>query len=200
MAVTPACRLARTAVLPATALALAAGLVSGCKGQVAVSEQSAPPPVSAATATASDPAATSAAPATSAGPATSAAPVATAATQQASTGSLSVSISSPVSLSGSTAAPVSCVTGLSYRASVASAVVHGDQVSYTVAIARYRGPGSYPAVVAVTLRQSTGVVTTIAGVSRVPAAITAAGGSFSVSATGSGGRTFTGSLTWTCGT
>jgi hypothetical protein len=34
----------------------------------------------------------------------------------------------------------------------------------------------------------------------VPAAITATGGSFSVSATGSGGRTFTGSLTWTCGT
>ena len=120
--------------------------------------------------------------------------------QAAGPGSLSVSVTSPVTLSGSAAAPVSCVTGLSYRASVTSAVIHGDQVSYTVAIARYRGPGSYPAVVAVTLRQSTGVVTTIAGVSRVPAAITATGGSFSVSATGSEGRTFTGSLTWTCGT
>ncbi len=94
---------------------------------------------------------------------------------------------------------MSCATGLNYRASVTSAVIRGDQISYAVAIARYRGPGSYPAVVAVTLRQSTGVVTTIAGVSKVPAAITAKGGSFSVSATGSGGRTFTGSLTWTCG-
>jgi hypothetical protein len=169
-------------VLPAAALALAA-LASGCKGQVAVSAQGAAPPAPAVTETGT--------------PAASAAP---AASRQAGTGSLSVSVTSPVTLSGSTAAPVSCATGLSYRASVTGAVIHGDQVSYTVAIARYRGPGSYPAVVAVTLRQSTGVVTTIAGVSRVPAAITATGGSFSVSATGSEGRTFTGSLTWTCGT
>jgi hypothetical protein len=174
-------------VLPAAALALAA-LASGCKGQAAVSAQGAAPSASAVTETGAGAAATSAA---------SAAP---AASRQPGTGSLSVSVTSPVALSGSTAAPVSCATGLSYRASVTSAVIHGDQVSYTVAIARYRGPGSYPAVVAVTLRQSTGVVTTIAGVSRVPAAITATGGSFSVSATGSEGRTFTGSLTWACGT
>ena len=187
MAVTVARRLARGVVLPAAVLALAA-LASGCKGQVAVSAQGAAPPASSVTETATGPAATSAA------------PVASAVSQPTGTGSLSVSVTSPVALSGSTAAPVSCVTGPSYRALVTSAVIHGDQVSYTVAIARYRGPGSYPAVVAVTLRQSTGVVTTIAGVSRVPAAITAAGGSFSVSATGSEGRTFTGSLTWTCGT
>jgi hypothetical protein len=54
-------------------------------------------------------------------------------------------------------------------------------------------------VVAVTLRQASGLVTTVTGVSRVPAVITAAGGSFSVSATGSAGRTFTGSLNWVCG-
>jgi hypothetical protein len=187
--VTPARRKARKMVLPTAALALAAALLSGCKGQVAASAQStAPPvpPVPASTAAAAD-------------PTVSAASTSAPASQPAGTGSLLVSVTSPVTLSGSTAAPVSCATGLSYRASVASAVIHGDQVSYTVAIARYRGPGSYPAVVAVTLRQSTGVVTTIAGVSRVPAAITSTGGSFSVSATGSGGRTFTGSLTWTCG-
>jgi hypothetical protein len=181
MAVTPARRLARGVVLAAAALALAA-LASGCKGQVAVSAQGAAPPAPAVTETA-----------------TSAASAAPAASRQTGTGSLSVSVTSPVTLSGSTAAPVSCATGLNYRASLTSAVIRGDQISYTVAIARYRGPGSYPAVVAVTLRQSTGVVTTIAGVSKVPAAITATGGSFSVSATGSGGRTFTGSLTWTCG-
>lgn len=187
MAVSPARRPARRVVLPTAALALAAALVSGCKDQVAVSAQSTAPPASAATEAAADPAAS----------VTSTAAVAS---QPTGTGSLSVSVTSPVTLSGSTAAPVSCATGLNYRASLTSAVIHGDQISYTVAIARYRGPGSYPAVVAVTLRQSTGVVTTIAGVSRVPAAITATGGSFSVSATGSGGRTFTGSLTWTCGT
>ena len=183
MTVTRARRLTRGAAVSTAVLAVAA-FAGGCKGQVALPSQSASPAASAASETAGDPVA-----------ATSAA----AGSQPAGTGSLSVSVTSPVALSGSTAVSVSCVTGVSYRASVASAVIHGDQVSYTVAIARYRGPGSYPAVVAVTLRQSTGVVTTIAGVSRVPAAITAAGGSFSVSATGSGGRTFTGSLTWTCG-
>jgi hypothetical protein len=186
--------------LSAVAVALAA-FASGCKGQVAVSAQSAPPPASAAN-EAADPTATSttqaAAPTSAA--AGSADGSAADGSAAAGPGSLSVTVTSPVTLSGSTAVPVSCVTGLSYRASVTSAVIHGDQVSYTVAIAHYRGPGSYPAVVAVTLRQSTGVVTTVAGVSRVPAAITATGGSFSVSATGSGGRTFTGSLTWTCGT
>jgi hypothetical protein len=91
------------------------------------------------------------------------------------------------------------VTGLAYRASVSSAVIDGDQFSTSVVVVGYRGPGTYPAVVAVTLRQASSLVTTVAGVSRVPAVITPAGGSFSVSATGSAGRTFTGSLTWACG-
>ena len=189
MTVTSERRLGGLVVLPAVAIALVA-LVSGCKGQVAVSAQGTAAPASTATEPA-DPAPASAAAA--------AAATASAASRPSAAGSLSVSVTSPVALSGSTEAAVSCVTGLSYRASVTSAVIHGDEVSYTVAVAPYRGPGSYPAVVAVTLRQSTGVVTAIAGVSRVPATITATGGSFSVSATGSGGRTFTGSLTWTCG-
>jgi hypothetical protein len=78
-------------------------------------------------------------------------------------------------------------------------VIKGDQLTFTVAIVGYRGPGSYPAEVGVTLHQSSGTVTTLAGVSRVPAAITSTGGSFTVSATGSEGRTFTGSLRWVCG-
>ncbi|WP_187365876.1 hypothetical protein [Trebonia kvetii] len=198
MEVASAGRPARHAVLPAAALVLAAAL-SGCKGQLAVS---APGASTAASEPAAAPAATSA-PATgpAAGPpASSAVPASVATSQAPGTGNVSVSVTSPVTLSGSTAVPVSCATGPGYRAQVSSAVIHGDQVSYTVAIARYRGPGSYPAAVAVTLRQSTGVVTTVAGVSRVPVAISSAGGSFSVSATGTGGRTFTGSLAWTCGT
>jgi hypothetical protein len=110
-----------------------------------------------------------------------------------------VSISSPVSDSGSVAVPVSCVSGPGYRASVASAVVQGDQVAFSVDIPRYPGPGTYYAVVTASLRQSSGVVTAIGGVSRVPAVITSAGGSFTVSAVGSGGRTLAGSLSWTCG-
>jgi hypothetical protein len=168
--------LARGAVLPVAAIALAT-VVTGCKGAAVVS-----------------------APAASVSSAASYGAVPAAATSPASApGSLSVSITSPVTLSGTDEVPVSCATGVGYHAEATSAVIHGDQVSYTVAIARYRGPGSYPAVVAVTLRQSTGVVTTLAGVSQVPAEITADGGSFSVSATSAEGRTFTGSLTWTCG-
>jgi hypothetical protein len=44
------------------------------------------------------------------------------------------------------------------------------------------------------------VVTTVAGVPKVPATISPGGGSFTVSATGTAGRIFTGSLSWTCGT
>jgi hypothetical protein len=94
---------------------------------------------------------------------------------------------------------VACATGLAYRASVSGAVIDVNQFSASVVVAGYHGPGTYPAVMAVTLRQASGLVTTVAGVSRVPAVITAAGGSFSVSATGSAGRTFTGSLSWVCG-
>jgi hypothetical protein len=114
-------------------------------------------------------------------------------------GSVTVSVSAPVTVSGTVAVPVSCATGVAYRATVSSAVVQGDQLSYTVAIPRYTGPGRYYTVVGVTLRQASGVVTAVGRVSSVPAAITAAGGSFTVSAVGSGGRTLAGSLSWTCG-
>ena len=177
-------RLARAAVLPAAVVALTAGL-AGCKGTVA--------------ATGSSPAtvAVSAAPATSE---VATEPAAAAAVSAPATrGSVSASISSPVTDSGTVAVPVSCESGLVYRAVVTSAVVHGDQVSFGVVIAGYHGPGSYPAVVDVTLHQAAGVVTAVAGVSRIPAVITSTGGSFAVSATGSGGRTLTSSLSWTCG-
>ena len=104
-----------------------------------------------------------------------------------------------MTVSGTVLVPVSCVDGLAYRATVTSAVVHGDQLSFSVAVPRYRGPGSYPAVVAVTLLQASGVLTTVAGLPGIPAVITSTGGSFSVNATGSGGRTLRGSLSWACG-
>ena len=184
----PQRRLARGAVLPAAALALAAA-VSGCKGRWRCPRKAPRRRASAATRGARP----------RRRPIRRAAAAASQATA-AGTGSLSVSVTSPVTLSGTAAVPVSCVTGLELprrghqrRHPRRPGVVYGRDRALP-------GPGSYPAVVAVTLRQSTGVVTTVAGVSRVPAAITATGGSFSVSATGSGGRTFTGSLNWTCGT
>ncbi len=179
-------RPARAAVPAAALLALTACL-AGCRGTTVVATSSAPPAGSTV-------AASSAAAAAASAPAGS-----SPATTGSGSGSVTVAISSPVSDSGTAAVPVSCSTGLGYRASVTSAVVHGDQVSFSVDIPRYPGPGSYYAVVTATLRQSSGVITTIGGVSRVPAVITAAGGSFTVSAVGSGGRTLAGSLSWTCG-
>jgi hypothetical protein len=181
-----AVRLARAAVPPAAALALAVSLTA-CRGSVDAAAQ-APASTPAAAAAADPPSAT----------ATSTAPVASATTGPQAQGALSVSVTSPVAVHGSVAAPVSCVTGRVYRATVSGATVNGSQFSFTVAIADYRGPGSYPSVVAVTLRQASGVVTAIAGTARTPAVITASGGSFTVSATGTEGRTFAGSLTWTC--
>ena len=200
-------RLTRAAVPSAVALVLAAGL-AGCKG-VVVTSSAAGDSVTAAAA--STPASASVAPAASAAATDAATQAATDAASPASAaaatspgqaegpGAVSVSVTSPVAVSGTVPVPVSCVSGLAYRATVTSAVVQGDQLSFSVAVARYRGPGSYPAAVGVTLRQASGVVTTVAGVSRIPAVISSTGGSFSVSATGSGGRTLTGSLSWTCG-
>ena len=182
-------RLARVAAPPAVLLAVAACL-TGCRGTAVTVSGTSP---AAATVSA---AATASAAGTSPDQAEGTASAQPAATAQ---GSVTVSVSSPVTDSGTVAVPVSCVTGPGYRATVSSAVVQGDQLSFTADIPRYAGPGSYYAVVAVTFRQATGTVTAVGHVSRVPAVITAAGGSFTVSAVGSGGRTFTGSLRWTCG-
>ena len=184
-------RLARTA----TALLLVAGLATGlcaCRpdGATLAAAGSAS---SVTAATASSAASTPTAGAVTATAASSAASTPTA-------GSITASITAPVSVSGTVATAVSCVTSrATYRASVSSAIVDGDQLTFAVSIAGYRDPGSYPAIVSVTLRQSTGTVTSLAGVAKVPALVTSAGGSFTVTATSSEGRTFTGSLAWVCG-
>lgn len=115
------------------------------------------------------------------------------------TGSVTASITSPIALSGTVATPVSCDARRIYRASVTGATIRGHQLSFAVVIVGYRGPGSYSAVVRVTLRRPNGEVTKVARASRVPAVITSAGGSFSLSATGSEGRILSGSLSWVCG-
>ena len=182
----------RVAALLTGMLALSGGLTA-CR-----------PGLTSTAATAAAAQSASAAPAGDAAPAAASSAAATtkaaAAAQPATaSGSVTAKITSPIAVSGTVATAVSCTSARLYRASVTSAVIKGDQVSFAVTIPGYRGPGSYPATVAVTLSQASGVVTTVAGVSRVPAVITDGGGSFSVSATGTAGRTFSGSLTWVCG-
>jgi hypothetical protein len=179
-------RVARTALIVLVAAGLVGGL-SSCRPDV-----SAPAAAVVTTSAAEVPAAEVPAAGVSAA-GTAAPPSAT------GTGSVTVAISAPVSVTGTVAAPVSCAIGRTYRATVSSAVVQGNQVTFGVSIAAYRGAGSYPAIVSVTLHQSSGAVTTLAAVSQVPAVITATGGSFTVTATGTEGRTFSGSLAWACG-
>lgn len=190
---TSAGQLARATALSATALALAVG-VTACRGVQAPLAASSSPAGAISAGTSGG---------TSAGASSAPAPASADATSTVSppaTGSLSASVSSPVVVSGTVPASVTCQSGRIYRAETSGVTISGNQLSFTVAIAGYHGPGTYPAVVAVTLRQTSGLVTTLAGVSQVPAMITSTGGSFSVSATGGEGRTFTGSLNWVCGT
>jgi hypothetical protein len=190
-------RLARAAALSATAIALMAGLTA-CRGAqaVATSDGAAPASAAASSTAPGNPASTA-----DSIPASSSASGSTTSTTvgQPAVGSLAVSVSSPSVVSGTVPAPVTCLTGPTYRAAGSRLTIRGNQLSFGVTIAGFRGPGTYPALITVTWRQVSGLVTTLAGVFRVPAVITSTGGSFSVSATGIEGRTFTGSLTWVCG-
>jgi hypothetical protein len=191
-------RLARAAALAATAIALMAGLTA-CRGAqaVATSDGAAPASAAAGSTAPSNPASTA-----DSIPASTSASGSTTTTSttvgQPAVGSLAVSVSSPSVVSGTVPAPVTCLTGPTYRAFGSRLTIRGNELSFSVTIAGFRGPGTYPALIAVTWRQASGLVTTLAGVFRVPAVITSTGGSFSVSATGTEGRTFTGSLTWVC--
>jgi hypothetical protein len=113
-------------------------------------------------------------------------------------GSLTVSVTKPVAVSGHVDTTVSCVkAGRAYTASADSALVAGYRVAFTVRVAPYHGPGTYPAaLVSLTLAGPTGTV----GAASVPspATVTDAGGSFTLDTTTSTGQTFTASLTWAC--
>jgi hypothetical protein len=111
-------------------------------------------------------------------------------------GSLTVAITAPVAVAGHVNTEVSCqTTGTRYLAT-ASGTIQGYTVSENVRVAGYHGPGSYPALVTMSV---TGPQAHDA-VSAVPATgeITAAGGDISFSATTAAGRTLAGSISWAC--
>ena len=127
------------------------------------------------------------------------APIAPAAA--ATTGSVGVAVTSPVSLAGSKAVGVTCTTGPVYKALVSKVTVKGATVSVAVSVAGYKGPGSYPAVVTLTLKEANGTVVPLPKAVKVPAVLTSTGGSFTDSWTSTQGKklTFAGSIRWTCG-
>jgi hypothetical protein len=112
-------------------------------------------------------------------------------------GSLTVDITTPVAVAGHVTTPVSCdATGRRYVES-ASGTLNGATVSQSVRVAGFDGPGTYPAVVAVSV---TAADATPQSVEAVPASveITSTGGSVSFSASTAAGRTLAGSIVWSC--
>lgn len=113
-------------------------------------------------------------------------------------GSITLTMTEPAAISGHVTTPVACTTGRMYEASASSAAVQGYQLSFSVRVAGYAGPGEYQATIGVTLVEPDGTSISVPAVPAVPAQITAGGGTFSLSATGSNGRTVALSLTWAC--
>jgi hypothetical protein len=114
-------------------------------------------------------------------------------------GTVTVAITEPVTVSGHAGTNVACQnTARRYTATAQSATINGYQISLTVRIAGYRGPGTYPAVVTVRLDGAGGEVTTVSAVPGINATVTTEGGSFSIKATGDNGRTLAASAKWIC--
>jgi len=112
-------------------------------------------------------------------------------------GSLTVGITSPVTVAGHVDTPVSCETAGRRYVESSTGVVNGATVAESVRVANYTGPGSYPAVITVSLVAADASKYAI---DAVPATveITSAGGSVSFSASTAAGRTLAGSISWAC--
>ena len=174
------------------AIPLAALLsLTACRGVVVAAQPSATA-TTAALATG-----TSAAPATpataSAVPASSVSPAAPAA------GSLVVSMTSPVTQTWTADGAVTCArTAVLYLASADGSNNAGYHESLAVRVAPYRGPGTYPALVTLTVTGPQGGIASVSGVPANAVTITSTGGTFTIDRTGEDGRTLDATLTWTC--
>jgi hypothetical protein len=138
--------------------------------------------------------------ATGSGPVASASAAAVTAPVGAGTGgagSMTVSITSPVAVAGHVDTAVSCqVAGRRYAESAAGAV-GAATVAQSVRIAAYTGPGTYSALVTVSVA---GTDSSPYAVDAVPATVevTTAGGSLSFNANTASGNTLAGSISWAC--
>jgi len=134
--------------------------------------------------------AAAAAPATAAGSGAAAAPAA---------GTVAVSMTSPVSENWTAGAKVTCAqTAVLYLASADNTEVAGYNHSFAVRVAPYRGPGSYHALVTLTVTGPQGGIASVSGVPAEPVTITSTGGTFTIDQAGSNGQTLDATVTWTC--
>jgi len=114
-------------------------------------------------------------------------------------GSLVISMTSPVSQTWTSGATVSCArTALLYLASADGSGAPGYNESLAVRVAPYRGPGAYPALVTLTVTGPQGGIASVSGVPASSVTITSTGGTFTIDRTGANGRTLDATATWTC--
>lgn len=131
-----------------------------------------------------------AAPATAAGSGAAAAPA---------PGTVAVSMTSPVSENWTADAKVACAqTAVLYLASADNTEIAGYNHSFAVRVAPYRGPGSYHALVTLTVTGPQGGIASVSGVPAEPVTITSTGGTFTIDQAGSDGQTLDATVTWTC--
>lgn len=186
----------RTSMTKAAAVAIPlASLISltACRSTVVAVAPAAP-----GTALAASGAAASAASAASLAAAT---PVSSAATGAAmpAPGELSISMTSPVAENWTADAKVTCAqTAVLYLASADNTEVAGYNHSFAVRVAPYRGPGSYHALITLTVTGPDGGIASVSGIPAEPVTITSTGGTFTIDRTDNDGNTLDATVTWTC--
>ncbi|HEX4398444.1 MAG TPA: hypothetical protein VH136_12465 [Trebonia sp.] len=166
--------------------------LTACRGVVVAAS-----PGTGGTATALATSGTVAAPASAAAPATVAASSGAPATP--APGSVVISMTSPQSKTWTANAAVTCArTAVLYLASADGSNDEGYNESLAVRVAPYRGPGTYHALVTLTVTGPQGGIASASGIPDEPVTITSTGGTFTIDQTGNDGRTLDATVTWTC--
>jgi hypothetical protein len=165
--------------------------LTACRGVVVAAS-----PGTGGTATALATSGTVASPASTAAPASAANPGAAA---TPAPGSVVISMTSPQSKTWTANAAVTCArTAVLYLASADGSDNAGYNESLAVRAAPYRGPGSYHALVTLTVTGPQGGIASVSGVPAEPVTITSTGGTFTVDQAGNDGKTLDATVTWTC--
>jgi hypothetical protein len=108
-------------------------------------------------------------------------------------------MTSPRSKTWTADAAVTCArTAVLYLASADGSDDAGYNESLAVRVAPYRGPGTYHALVTLTVTGPQGGIASVSGVPAEPVTITSTGGTFTIDQTGSDGKTLDATVTWTC--
>jgi hypothetical protein len=114
-------------------------------------------------------------------------------------GSVVISMTSPQPKTWTANAAVTCArTAVLYLAGADGSNDAGYNESLAVRVAPYRGPGTYHALVTLTVTGPQGGIVSVSGVPAEPVTITSTGGTVTIDQAGNDGRTLDATVTWTC--